>query len=611
MRPITLRPYQQKFIDDVRNEFHNNKRVVGVAPCGAGKTIMTGWMTREATERGKRTIFFVHRHELIEQTSETFKDLGIEHGIISAGYPMQLDLPVQIASVQTLARRIDKIPTPDFLICDECHHILANTYKIILDAFPKAYLLGVTATPLRMGGVTLCDVFTSMVESLTVNELIQLGNLTKFEYFVAEEDLDLSAVKSTHGDFNTKDLEKVMIDQRITGDIVGHYRKYSSGNSAICYCVNVNHSITVAKAFNDAGIPAEHVDADTPKDSRAYIVNQFRRGNIKILCNAELFGEGFDVPNCQTVILARPTQSLTLYIQQSMRSMRPDPNDLDKVAVIIDHVQNYKRHGLPNKVHLWTLEPYEKGKLFCDNFKKYVKPNTKDMSWIETWHIRGKQSQIHVKVSSKSKFCPQCRTLLQTVTCPQCGDDVIRHVVEVKHIIGFDAIQDCDVIENKNRKNLGDVASIGGVDLLKTIQAGDSGLKLDFCPHCQKILGVITSEGAPAREVTYREGGLVKVPVNYSTDPKSTASHIKHKPTTVEEFNIVAKNRGYKLNRKGVSHWAVEQALEYATSYKDCLHIAKFAGYKKGWAWHQWQDIQAHADNKNCASAVDGARCLG
>ena len=210
MSNITLRPYQQKFIDDVRNEFlHKHKHVVGVAPCGAGKTIMTGWMTREATERGTRTIFFVHRHELIEQTSETFKDLGIEHGIISAGYPMQLDLPVQIASVQTLARRIDKIPTPDFLICDECHHILANTYKRVIDAFPNAYLLGVTATPERIGGVTLCDVFTSMVESLTVNELIDRGNLTSFKNYAAENDLDLKRFRTIHGDYRTSDLEEI------------------------------------------------------------------------------------------------------------------------------------------------------------------------------------------------------------------------------------------------------------------------------------------------------------------------------------------------------------------------------------------------------------------
>ena len=358
MTDIKLRPYQRDFIDAVRNQFlHNHKKVVGVAPCGAGKTIMTGWMIREALNRGKRSIFFVHRHELIEQTAKTFTALDIPHGIIAAGIPANLNLPVQIASVQTLARRIDSVPAPDFLICDECHHILANTYKKILDAYPDAYLLGVTATPLRMGGISLCDVFSSMIQSLSVDELISLGNLTPFKYFAPTIGVDLHNVRTKFGEFVNSDLEHEMSKQKIIGGIVNHYLKIIDRKSAICYCVNVNHSITVANAFCDAGIHAAHVDGDTPKAERAAIVDDFRHGKIKVLCNAELFGEGFDVPNCQAVILARPTKSLTLYIQQAMRAMRPDPDDPNKVAFIIDHVQNYLRHGLPNFPHDWSLAP--------------------------------------------------------------------------------------------------------------------------------------------------------------------------------------------------------------------------------------------------------------
>ena len=359
MTDITLRPYQQEFIDNVRNEFlKNHKHVVGVAPCGAGKTIMTGWMIRESLKRNKSSIFFVHRHELIEQTAKTFSRLGIEYGIISAGYKMQPQFPVQIASVQTLAKRIDQIPPPDFLICDECHHILANTYKKILDAFPNSFLLGVTATPQRMGGITLCDVFTSMIKAPSVNELINLGNLTDFKYFAPDIGADLQQVRiNKFGEFDNADLEQVMNQQRIIGGIIDNYLKLVADKSTICYCVNVNHSKAVADAFNRAGIQAAHCDGETPKRIRADIVENFRQGKIKVLCNAELFGEGFDVPLCQAVILARPTKSLTLYIQQAMRAMRPDPADPDKVAFIIDHVQNYLRHGLPNENRHWSLEP--------------------------------------------------------------------------------------------------------------------------------------------------------------------------------------------------------------------------------------------------------------
>ena len=358
MDEIFLRPYQESFIDDVRNEFRlNHKRVVGVAPCGAGKTIMTGWMIREVARRGKSAVFFVHRQELIKQTSETFSRLGIEHGIISSGVKMDLEKPVQIASVQTLVRRLDKISQPDFLICDECHHILANTYKKIIDTWQDSYLLGVTATPQRMGGINLGDVFTSMVDGPTVDNLIKLGNLTNFHYYASSDKVDLARVKVKFGEYVNSDLAKVMSDTRIIGSIVENYKKLAGGKSAICYCVNVRHSIKVADAFNKAGIVAAHVDGETPAAVREKRVEDFRLGKIKILCNAELFSEGFDVPNMQAVILARPTKSLTLFIQQAMRPMRPDPSDPKKIAIIIDHVQNYTRFGLPNSLHAWSLAP--------------------------------------------------------------------------------------------------------------------------------------------------------------------------------------------------------------------------------------------------------------
>ena len=383
---ISLRPYQQEFINKLSAEFKHHRRVVGVAPCGAGKTIMTGWMIRTAAEKGNRCIFFVHRRELIRQTSETFTRLDIPHGIIDASVPMQLDLPVQIASVQTLVRRLDKIPPPQFLICDECHHILANSYKKILDKFSGAWLLGVTATPQRMGGITLADAFDSMVESLTVNQLIELGNLTKFKYYAPNATIDLSKVRKGFGDYNQSDLAGVMSEPNIIGDIVADYQRLAEGKSAICYCVNVEHSKSVADAFNDAGIPAAHCDGETPAVIRAHIVEQFKRGDIKILCNAELFGEGFDVPNMQAVILARPTQSLTLYIQQALRPLRPDPNDPNKVAVIIDHVKNYLKHGLPNANHNWSLVPNATGERKCPHCGEFITP----------------------KIENGKKFCPEC-----------------------------------------------------------------------------------------------------------------------------------------------------------------------------------------------------------
>lgn len=358
---INLRPYQVKFINDIRSQFRAGKnRVVGVAPCGAGKTIMTGWIIRETVLRDKSAVFFVHRRELIDQTAATFKALGIPHGIIAGCAKTNYNYPVYIAAVQTLVNRLDIIPPPNLLVCDECHHILANSYLDIINCWNNSFLLGVTATPERIGGKRLGDVFNSMVQAPSVSDLIKLGNLTDFNYFDAappELSQSLRRVKVSKGDFVNGQLANVMDNVRLIGDTVKNYSDHAAGTQAVCYCVNVEHSKNVAAAFNSAGISAAHIDGKTDKNERNNIIDRFRRGKIKILCNVNLLGEGFDVPNCDTVILARPTMSLTLHIQQSMRSMRPNPVNPNKRAVIIDCVGNWKRHGVPDTSHEWSLDP--------------------------------------------------------------------------------------------------------------------------------------------------------------------------------------------------------------------------------------------------------------
>lgn len=526
---IQLRPYQQQLIDAVRGQFNKKfKRVVAVAPCGAGKTIITGWMIRESLKRGKRSIFFVHRQELIDQTANTFLRLDIPFGIIAAGVKMKLDRPVQIASVQTLARRIDKIPAPDFLICDECHHILANTYKKVLDAFPRAYLLGVTATPLRMGGVTLSDVFQSMVQSLSVNQLINLGNLTKFKYIAPSLSPDLERqlkhARSSFGEFINSDLERIMNSKEIIGNIVDAYLNHANGKSAICYCVNVNHSKTVAKAFNDAGIPAAHCDGDTKPIVRNALVNDFRNGKISVLCNADLFGEGFDVPRCQAVILARPTQSLTLFIQQSMRPLRPDPDDPNKVAVIIDLVQNRARHGFPNDERDWSLIPKLKHLIDCPNCSKKIKPlfdgdfeHCKELQ-AKKIHRKGEKFRVDVPIEPFLK-----------------GEEVFEH---------------------------------------------------RYCPFCGYIFQKGDSVGG-SKQPRYAQGDIEELNVQFDCSDTHDQPRVHLRPTTIEQFIQIAEERHYKG-----FYWAAKQALQFAKSEDDCKHIGKMCGYKPGWAYHAWQELQ-------------------
>lgn len=358
---IELRPYQRSFIDELRNQIlGGQRRICGVAPCGAGKTIMMGWMIKEAVSRGNRCVFFVHRKELLDQTADTFRQLGINFGVIAANVTPHYGAPVQIASVQTLVNRLNYLPEPQLLICDECHHILAASYKRIIQHWQNAILIGVTATPRRTNGTSLGEIFTAMVEAPTVSELIQLGNLTNFRYFAPVSDIEpeLKKIHVRRGDYDQQELNSaITTNPRIIGDVVENYLKYANGLSAICYAINVAHSRYLADKFNRAGIPALHVDGETDPITRRAAVRQFRDGKIKVLCNAELFGEGFDVPNVSAVILARPTMSLTLHIQQSMRCMRPDPLNPGKIAVIIDHVGNHDKHGYPDSPHKWSLKP--------------------------------------------------------------------------------------------------------------------------------------------------------------------------------------------------------------------------------------------------------------
>lgn len=338
-----------------------NKKLCYVAPCGAGKTMVFVFMANSAAKRGKRTIFLVHRQELITQASESLAKLNVPHGIIAPGYPLTSDL-VQVASVQTLARRLDKIITPDVIICDEAHHATANTWTKIIEYFPDAYVVGLTATPSRLGGQGLGDVFKDLILGPSAKLLIEQGHLAPYKYFAPPIKADLDGIKMKMGDFDSAEIGERMDKPGIIGDCLEHYKRLADGKRTIVYCASRQHSKNTANAFTAAGIPAKHVDGETPREERAQAIEDFKSGKLIVLSNVDLFGEGVDCPSMECVILLRPTASLTLYIQQSMRGMRPDKINPDKVAIILDHVGNVFRHGLPDEEREWSLQSKTRGK---------------------------------------------------------------------------------------------------------------------------------------------------------------------------------------------------------------------------------------------------------
>ncbi len=342
---MNLREYQIELIEKCRAEYRKGfKAPCIVLPCGGGKSVIVAEMAKCATAKGNQVLFLVHRRELVEQIKHTFEWWGVDMNLCD------------VMMVQTANRHIAQIRPPKLIITDENHHSKAFTYRKIYDAFPKAKRIGVTATPIRLDGSGLGDVNDSLVVGVSAKWLIEHKFLAPYDYY-APAIADLSGLKVVRGEFETDGIEKVLMKSAIYGDVISHYRKLADGKQAICYCVSVKHSQAVANAFCDVGIVARHIDGSTPKNERDGVISAFRDGSIQILCNVDLISEGFDVPDCECAILLRPTQSLTLYIQQSMRCLRYKDG---KRAVIIDHVGNYARFGMPDADREWSLDGSKK-----------------------------------------------------------------------------------------------------------------------------------------------------------------------------------------------------------------------------------------------------------
>ena len=344
---MPLRQYQIDLIQSVRQAYRDGKKAPCIVlPCGGGKSVIVADIAKRTTDKGNRVLFLVHRKELCDQIRDTFTRWGVNMELCSIGM------------VQTVTRHIDRLEPPTLIITDANHHSLASSYRKIYQAFPDAYRIGVTATPVRLDGSGLADVNDALVIGVTVKWLIDHQYLSPFDYY-APSVADMSKVRTVRGEYDAKSAAETLMSCTIYGDVISHYKRLAGGQKAICYCATVKHSKEMAAAFTSAGIPAAHIDGETPKDERDTVILKFRKGDIKVLCNVDLISEGFDVPDCSCAILLRPTKSLTLYIQQSMRCMRYQEG---KRAVIIDHVGNYSRHGLPDQDREWTLKGQPKRK---------------------------------------------------------------------------------------------------------------------------------------------------------------------------------------------------------------------------------------------------------
>ena len=360
---ITLRPRQALMIEQARKKLREKvKRLLLQAPCGFGKTILGSYIIASGLEKGRRVMFLTHRDELAKQASRTMRQFGVDHGWIYAAYSPAAHKLVQIAMVDTLRNRIERVQRPDILIIDECHHAVSKTWSMIIERYHSqgTVIIGLSATPERLDGRPLNDMFDDMVLGPTVKELIAEGNLADYSYFAPPQVADLSGLKKKFGDFDQKEQGERMDTPKVHGDAIEHYRKIMPGKRAIAFHVNIKGSMHFVEQCNAAGIPALHVDGEMTSGERAAAIKSFEAGETLILSNVSLFGEGFDVKACDGVILLRRTASLSLFIQMCGRAMRP--HESKERAFILDHVGNIAIHGLPDNDHDWSLEGKKKGK---------------------------------------------------------------------------------------------------------------------------------------------------------------------------------------------------------------------------------------------------------
>jgi superfamily II DNA or RNA helicase len=335
-----LRDYQGRAVDETLERLCTERAVCLIAPTGAGKTRMGAALVHDFVRRGLRVLWVAHRAELITQAVEA---LGMPCGLVVAGAPaIASKMQCVVASLQTLVRR--QMPDCDVLIIDEAHHIMSQSYRTLIERAPRARLIGLTATPTRLDGKPLGEIFSSAVVAATVSELIGHGFLVKPHVFSTPVLPDLEGVKKTGGDFNEAQLELACNTATLRGDIVRHWQERSNGKPTVLFAVSIEHSKALVADFDAIGARAVHVDGSISKGARAEALQAVRAGAAKVLCNVGIVTEGWDFPALETCVLARPTASLSLLLQMVGRVMRPHPGK--DGALVLDHAGNHVRHGV-------------------------------------------------------------------------------------------------------------------------------------------------------------------------------------------------------------------------------------------------------------------------
>lgn len=372
---MELRPYQLDLYQRTREAFRRYDRVFMQLPTGGGKTAIVAEMIKSASERGWNTWAIVPRNELLKQMSDTLLSVGVKHGIISPGRYESAAFDVHVASKDTIVSRLkrgDIRKPPQFAIIDEAH-IALDGYCSIFDQFrfpncPRYELggvpapnklLGISATPERLDGRGLSELYETLVLGPTIPELIEQGYLSDCEYFCPPiQGLDKVHRKGT--EYDEAELDELLKARKVYGSAIEHYRRHADGKPALVFCRSVKAAAETAQRFCDAGYRFENIDGTMTDTRRSALISGLKSGELDGLTSCELITYGLDVPRVECVIMLRPTLSRTLYMQMLGRGLRPwigKPH-----LIVLDHVGNLQEHKHPFTPHVWNFDGREKRK---------------------------------------------------------------------------------------------------------------------------------------------------------------------------------------------------------------------------------------------------------
>lgn len=364
---FSLRDYQETAVVDVRTAFRLYQLILLVLATGAGKTVIFSYIARSSATKGKKVLILAHRDQLIKQASRKLNEYDARHGVIMAGYTPDRTARIQVASVQTLVRRMNK-PTftfePDLIVVDEAHLSAAKTYRDIIARFPNAKVLGVTGSPCRLDNKALGKsnggLYEHMVTGISIRQLIERGFLVRPAVYAPAEQIDLSGISKKAGDYDTSELAAVVDKPKLIGDAVDQYQRICPGTPAVAWCVTVEHAQHVADAFNARGIKAVMLCGEHDTAYRDDNLKKLATGEVQVITFVGILVEGVDVPEIGAVLLLRPSMSLASYLQVIGRGLRPAPGK--DCCYVLDHAGLTFRHGLADEEREWSLEEGEKKK---------------------------------------------------------------------------------------------------------------------------------------------------------------------------------------------------------------------------------------------------------